>query len=100
MAIDMTFDYNEESKSPLTIVLGNGKKIHGEFIDVRIAADTIPEGKQWYHLRHSDCDGGDIASVRRGCVSVNFFGTFICHPVRCLENLGEEREVMDYSFCE
>ncbi len=100
MISDMTFNYNEESKSPLTIFLGNGKGIIGEFVDVRIAAETIPEGKQWYQFRHSDYDGGEIASIKRGCVTVNFFGTFICDPIEGMENIGEELEVVDYSFDE
>ncbi len=94
----MTFDYNKESKSRLTIILENGIEVQGEFIDVRIAADTIPEGKHWYQIRHSDSGDGDIASIRRGCIMVNFFGTFICDPIGCLETLGDELEICDYYF--
>ncbi len=95
---DMTFDYNKESKEILTIFLENGEEITGEFTDVRIDPNTIPKGKEWYQFRHSDYDGGEIASLKRGCLMVNFFGTFICEPIQCLEQLGGELDVVDYSF--
>ena len=44
----MTFNYNEEEKTPMSLVLENGISVEGEFIDLRIATDTLPAGKQWY----------------------------------------------------
>ncbi len=100
MTENMTFDYRQESKTPMIVTLADGEQIRGDFIDVRIAPETIPEGKKWYHLRHSDTDGGDIASIRRGCVAVNFFGTFICEPIGSLAELGAEADVVDYLYLE
>ena len=52
----MLYDYRKECKTPMSLVLENGFSIEGEFIDLRIATDTLPEGKVWYHIRHSDDD--------------------------------------------
>ena len=49
----MLYDYRKESKSPMLLTLANGKTIEGEFIDLRIATDTLPKGKLWYHIRHT-----------------------------------------------
>ena len=48
----MTFDYNKEHKTPMSLVLENGISVEGEFIDLRITVDTLPKGKQWYQIRH------------------------------------------------
>ena len=79
----MTYDYNEQEKTP-----------------VRITPETIPAGKKCYQFRHSDEDWGDIASLRNGCVAVNFYGSLICDPIPCMEPAGTELDVMDYSFDE
>ncbi len=94
----MTYNYNTENKERMTITLENGITISGEMIDLRITPDTIPANKKWYHLRHADEDWGDIASIKNGCVVVNFFGTFICDQIECLEPLGTEINVTDYSY--
>ena len=44
----MLYDYRKECKTPMSLVLENGFSIEGEFIDLRIATDTLPEGKVWY----------------------------------------------------
>lgn len=41
----MLYDYRKESKSPMLLTLANGKTIEGEFIDLRIATETLPKGK-------------------------------------------------------
>ena len=76
----MLYDYRKESKSPMLLTLANGKTIEGEFIDLRIATETLPKGKLWYHIRHTDDDWSEPASLKNGCVVVNFCGTFICAP--------------------
>ena len=53
----MTFDYNKENKTPMSLVLENGITAEGEFIDLRITVETLPKGKQWYQIRHCDDDG-------------------------------------------
>lgn len=73
----MLYDYRKESKSPMLLTLANGKTIEGEFIDLRIATETLPKGKLWYHIRHTDDDWSEPASLKNGCVVVNFCGTFI-----------------------
>ena len=78
----MLYDYRKESKSPMLLTLANGKTIEGEFIDLRIATETLPKGKLWYHIRHTDDDWSEPASLKNGCVVVNFCGTFICDPIR------------------
>lgn len=42
----MTFDYNKEEKQAVSLVLENGTKVEGEFIDLRISTGTLPAGKQ------------------------------------------------------
>ena len=52
----MLYDYRKESKSPMLLTLANGKTIEGEFIDLRIATETLPKGKLWYQISHTDDD--------------------------------------------
>lgn len=66
----MLYDYRKESKSPMLLTLANGKTIEGEFIDLRIATETLPKGKLWYHIRHTDDDWSEPASLKNGCVVV------------------------------
>ena len=42
----MTFDYNKEDKTPMSLALENGITAEGEFIDLRITVETLPKGKQ------------------------------------------------------
>lgn len=93
----MTFDYNKESKTPMSLVLENGISVEGEFVDLRITVDTLPKGKQWYQIRHCDDDGSEPASLKRGCVAVNFFGTFVCDPIAGMKD-GDELEIMEWGF--
>ena len=93
----MTFNYNEEEKTPMSLVLENGISVEGEFIDLRIAAETLPTGKQWYQIRHGDDDDMETAALKRGCVAVNFFGTFICAPIEGMED-GEEVEISEWDW--
>lgn len=76
----MLYDYRQESKTPMLLTLANGNTIEGEFINLRIETDTLPKGKLWYHIRHTDDDWTEPASLKNGCVVVNFCGTFICAP--------------------
>lgn len=68
----MLYDYRKEDKRPMLLTLENGKTIEGEFIDLRIATDTLPEGKLWYQIRHTDDDWTEPASLKNGCVVVTF----------------------------
>lgn len=52
----MTYDYNRTSKTRMSITLENGVKVEGEFLELRVSVDTIPEDKEWYQIRHSDED--------------------------------------------
>lgn len=93
----MTFNYNSEDKTPMLLVLENGVSVKGEFIDLRIAVETLPPNKEWYQIRHSDDDGSEPASLKRGCVIVNFFGTFICDPIKEITD-GEEINISEWTF--
>lgn len=93
----MAFDYNKEEKTPMSLVLENGISIEGEFIDLKIAPDTLPTGKQWYQIRYSDDDDMEVVSLKRGYVIVNFFGTFICDPIKDMED-GEEVEISKWGW--
>lgn len=93
----MTFDYNEQDRTPMLLVLENGTTVKGEFIDLRITVGTLPPNKEWYQIRHADDDGGEPASLKRGCVVVNFFGTFICDPIESLTD-GEETNILNWNF--
>lgn len=35
-------------------------------------------------MRHSDYDDLEPATLKRGCVVVNFFGTFVCYPIESI----------------
>ena len=93
----MLYDYRKERKSPMLLTLANGKTIEGEFIDLRIATETLPKGKLWYHIRHTDDDWSEPASLKNGCVVVNFCGTFICAPIIDFP-CGEELEIKEWSY--
>lgn len=93
----MLYDYRKGSKSPMLLTLANGKTIEGEFIDLRIATETLPKGKLWYHIRHTDDDWSEPASLKNGCVVVNFCGTFICDPIIDFP-CGEELEIKEWSY--
>lgn len=93
----MLYDYRKESRELMLLTLENGKTIEGEFIDLRIATDTLPKGKLWYHIRHTDADWSEPASLKNGCVVVNFYGTFICDPIPDFP-CGEELEITDWSY--
>lgn len=93
----MTFNYNSDDKTPMLLVLENGVSVRGEFIDLRIAVDTLPPNKEWFQIRHADDDGGEPASLKRGCVAVNFFGTFVCDPINGITD-GEEINISEWTF--
>lgn len=80
-------------------MLENGISVEGEFIDLRIAVETLPKGRQWYQIHHCDDDGSEPASLKRGCVAVNFFGTFVCAPIAGM-NDGDELEIREWGFDE
>ena len=82
----MLYDYRKESKSPMLLTLANGKTIEGEFIDLRIATETLPKGKLWYHIRHTDDDWSEPASLKTGCDPII---DFPC---------GEELEIKEWSY--
>ena len=77
----MLYDYRKESKMPMLLTLANGKT----------------KGKLWYHIRHTDDDWSEPASLKNGCVVVNFCGTFICDPIIDFP-CGEELEIKDWSY--
>ena len=94
----MVFNYKKEEFTPMTLILENGVCVKGEFIDLRINQDTIPEGQQWYQIRYCDDDDTEPASLKRGCVVVNFLGTFICEPIEDMED-GMELEISEWDWC-
>ncbi len=93
----MLFDYNKQEKISMTLILENGKIIDGEFIDLRISVESLPEGKEWYHIRHSDDDDTEPGTLKNGCVAVNFLGTFICDPIPSMK-CGDEVEIQMWDF--
>lgn len=75
----MLYNYDKSYCERVSLTLADGKKIVGELIeDMRISVDTLPNGKTWYQIRHSDLSMTKPASLKHGCVVVNFFGTFVC----------------------
>lgn len=96
----MVYEYKKVEMTPMFIAIeqeGQVIELNGEFADVRIDKTTIPEGKEWYQIRHSDDDDMDAAALKNGCVAVNFFGTFICDPIEGLQE-NEELEILDWSY--
>lgn len=55
----------------------NKKVFKGQFVDLRVSADTIPEGKYMYHTRHSDNGDWCVPVTIEPNVLVNFCGTII-----------------------
>lgn len=94
----MTYDYNRTSKTRMSITLENGVKVEGEFLELRISVDTIPDNKEWYQIRHSDEDWIEPVSLKRGGIMVNFMGTFICNPIESMKESGIELDIIDYKF--
>lgn len=93
----MLFDYDKEQKTPMSLVLENGISVEGQFIDLRISIESLPKSKEWYQIRHCDDDDSEPASLKRGCVIVNFFGTFICNPIKEMEG-NSELEILEYHW--
>ena len=93
----MTIDYDKEIATPVALVLGNGVAVSGELIGLRINPETLPGGKRWYHVRHADDDGSEPASLKRGCVVVNFFGTLVCDPIAGMED-GDEIDITGFNY--
>ncbi len=81
----------------MRLVLADGKTLIGECIDLRIEVETLPQGKEWYHIRHTDDDWIEPASLKNGCVAINFFGTFICDPIPDF-NLHEELDIEQWEW--
>lgn len=55
-----------------------GHIYEGEYIDMRIMMDTIPEGRFAYNCRHGgDGNWVDPVTIEKGDVIVNFAGVFI-----------------------
>ncbi len=81
----------------MLLTLTGGNTVEGEFIDLRIDTGTLPEGKLWYHIRHTDDDWTEPASLKNGCVAVNFCGTFICDPIPDFP-FGQELEITGWSY--
>ena len=88
----MLHNYKKEIKyaQHLVAIDEDGHKYEGEFIDLRIDPETIPEGKYWYHCRHDD-DGDWCTPVTiEPKVIVNFCGTLITdEPIKFPETYGD-----------
>ena len=82
----------------MTVILENGLSVQGEFIDLRVSKESIPAGKEWYQIRYSDDDETEPASLKRGCVAVNFLGTLICDSIEDMQ-LGDELEITEWDWC-
>ncbi len=62
-----------------------GRGVRGEFSDVRIKRETVPEPFHIWELADAECDG--MPCRYRPSVLVNFFGTFITS----YSGFGEEK---------
>lgn len=93
----MLFNYNTERKYGMSITLTDGTEVKGEYLDYRIDPNTIPEGKEWYQIRHDDEDWSEPVSIKRGGIMINFLGTFICDHIKGMED-GEEKDIYDYEY--
>ncbi|MBM6660004.1 hypothetical protein H6A67_15300, partial [Bacteroides gallinaceum] len=47
---------------------------------------------------HCDNDWTEPATLKKGCVVVNFMGTFVSDPIEGLEEWGNEAEIEGYEF--
>ena len=56
----------------MSITLENGVKVEGEFLELRVSVDTIPEDKEWYQIRHSDEDWIEPVSLKRALIPQHF----------------------------
>lgn len=88
----MLYNYNEVSKMTASLKLEDGRTIEGMLCELRIDPNSIPEGHSWYHIRHSDDDWIELASIKQGGIMVNFYGTLIS-PTDL--ELTEEIDIID-----
>lgn len=95
----MLYNYKDKKKyiQHIELIAEDGTEYIGEFIDLRIKADTIPEGKFMYHCRHDD-DGDWVTPVTiERKVVVNFCGTLIMDTE--IDFKGETYiPIKDYSY--
>ena len=94
----MTYDYNRTSKIRMSITLENGVKVEGEFLELRISVDTIPEDKEWYQIRHSDEDWIAPVSLKRGGLPAPPPGPSPRPPIESMKESGIELDIIDYKF--
>ena len=70
--------YDKSQMMNVELVSEEGTHYIGEYIDMRISRQSIPEGKYAYDCRHDD-DGDWVTpvTIERYFVMVNFAGVFI-----------------------
>ena len=82
---DEAIPKNPQQREILTIILEDNNQYSGEFSDIRIKRDTIPNNMYAYDLRESD-EGGKVCQVQYS-VLVNYFGTIITkEPIKGIED--------------
>lgn len=70
--------YNPNNAMQIELINDDTKEHYiGEYIDMRINRDTIPEGKYAYNCRHDDGDWVTPVTIEKGRILVNFAGTLI-----------------------
>lgn len=74
------------------------KGIECEFYDIRIDAESVPEGKYFYEVRHDEEDWGFPCQIRKG-ILVNFYGTIISDVELPLDKYGSmELDEGDFEY--
>lgn len=96
----MLVDYNAiKNKTRHLIIMSDGVRYEGEWIDERVNPETIPKGLHWYHCRHADDGSWSEPSAIEPRVVVNFSGTFITtKPIKWPNELLKHIAVEDYWF--
>lgn len=92
------YNYSEAEKEGLVLWLRNGEEVEGELIQERIDPATLPNNRKLYEIREDDM-GNDPASLKRGKVSVNYYGTFVTRQETGLPE-GDEIEILDWGYFE
>lgn len=81
----------------MSLVLENGVSVKASSSTLELRLIHCRQTRKWYQIRHADDDGCEPASLKRGCVVVNFFGTFVCDPIKGITD-GEEINISEWTF--
>jgi len=81
--------YKKEDTTSEELIAEDGTVYVGEYTDMRIDRDTLPEGKFAYECRHGDEGDWVTPETIENRVLINFAGTFITDKEIPHENIWD-----------